>query len=362
MEQIKINSFLEGKSKWYFHLAYWTAAALLMFFIFSKKAISPQLHIPIVSILVAFGFGTSYFINRLIIPKYLFNGRTLLAIYLLFAIFIITLAISFNLIFGLVYFSAFYMPHFIIPHWEDIIILIAGNFLIITLAVVIHFIRESFRQMAAKNEILTQKSQAEAKLKDAQLKLLQGQIHPHFLFNMLNNLYALIRIDADLSRNTIIRISDLLDYMLYKCNEEKTNLENEVKFIENYIELERIRHSGEYNVDFHYPDNLNNITIAPLILFPFVENAFKHGFRNADQGCIKLSISLSKESIKFQCKNSLARRTKNEDKYLQQEGKGIGLKNIQERLDILYKNKHTLTVKETEKLYNVELQLPRKND
>jgi sensor histidine kinase YesM len=357
MEQIKLNSILEGKSKWYYHLTYWIVAALLIYFVFSNKALTPQLRIPIVLILVLFGYSASYIISRLVIPKYLFTGKTLLALYLLLGIFIITLGVSFNAVFGLVYFSAFYMSQFMIPHWEDIIIMIAGNFLIITLAAVIHFVRESFRQMAAKNEILTQKANAENKLKDAQLKLLQGQIHPHFLFNMLNNLYAMIRIDADLSRNTIIRISDLLDYMLYKCNEETTLLENEVKFIENYIELERIRHSGDYNVVFTYPENIKDVNIAPLILFPFVENAFKHGFRNTDKGVIDISISLTSDKVLFVCRNSKAINQINDDKYLQQEGNGIGLKNIQERLNLIYKNAHKLSIEETESHYKVELQL-----
>jgi two-component system LytT family sensor kinase len=362
MEQTKINSFLKGESKWYFHFAFWAIAGFLIYFVFSNKALTPQIRFPIVLILIAFGFGASYFINKLIIPKFLFKGRTLLALYLFIGIFIITLGVSFNVIFGLVYFSAFFMPQFIIPHWEDIIIMIAGNFLIITLAAVIHFIRESFRQMAAKNEMLIQKTEAESKLKDAQLKLLQGQIHPHFLYNMLNNLYAMIRIDTNASRDTIIRISDLLDYMLYKCNEETTKLENEVQFIENYIELERIRHSGEYNVNFHYPESIKNVSIAPLILFPFVENAFKHGFRNADKGCIKISITLLNNKIQFICENSIATKPISDDQYLHQESSGIGLKNIQERLDLLYKDAYKLSVEDNEKTYKVELQLARKDD
>ena len=141
-----------------------------------------------------------------------------------------------------------------------------------------------------------------------------------------------------------------------------TDLESEVRFIENYIELERIRHSGDFNVSFKHPETLNTIRIAPLILFPFVENAFKHGFRNADKGQITINLSYSEKYIDFQCINSQGSTNTKNDKYLKQEGKGIGLKNIQERLDILYKNEHNLKIEETGKHYKIELQLARKYD
>ncbi|PLX15474.1 MAG: hypothetical protein C0599_16690 [Salinivirgaceae bacterium] len=360
MQEFNIHRILYTKSNWLFHLAYWLTAGILIYYVFSSNDIAMQLRLPMVIMLTFFGFGTAQAINKIIIPKFLFRGKTFLSAYLILATFILALWISFISLFGIIYYSAIYSPLVVVPQWKDIVIMIAGNFLIITLAVVLHFIRESFRQMAAKNEILTQKAEAEAKLKDAQLKLLQGQIHPHFLFNMLNNLYALIRIDADLSRDTIMRISDLLDYMLYKCNEEQTLLESELKFIQDYIELERIRHSGNFNINVDYPQHLQNITIAPLILFPFVENAFKHGFRNSDNGYIDISISISEENIIFTCENSVAKSKTSQDKYLQQEGKGIGLKNIQERLEIIYKNNHSLNIKETGEKYKVELTLNRK--
>ncbi|MFO7827478.1 MAG: histidine kinase, partial [Bacteroidales bacterium] len=299
--------------------------------------------------------AASYFINNYLIPIYLFNGKFLKFIYLLIYTIVISFWINFiSLILILVY-TIFYLPQIIVPQYSDIILLFSGTYLIILLSAIFHFIKESYGRLIEKNNVEKQKRLTEIKLKEARLKLLQGQINPHFLFNMLNNLYGLVKESADESREVIVKLSDLLDYMLYECDKPKVSLKREIEFIQDYIELERIRHDEHFNVKTSFPDLKEDILIAPLILFPFVENAFKHGFHNPEKSKLNMEISVNPKSLLFFIENSITKNT--EDQYLKQEGKGIGLRNIQERLELIYKDKYQLDIFNKENTFVVKLEI-----
>jgi len=303
--------------------------------------------------------SVSYFItlgiNKYIIPKFLFEGKLFVFIYSLFAVLIFTLWFISLLVYVILVYSAYTLPNLIIPKQDDLIILIAGNYLIVILAAVIHFIKESYRRLIEKNNIEKQKALTDLKLKEAKLKLLQAQINPHFLFNMLNNLFGLVNEDVVASRKVIVKLSELLDYMLYECEKAYVPLEKEIEFIRNYIELERIRHDDNFNVKFETSKVDSEMEIAPLILFPFIENAFKHGFNNAKDSFIKIDLILENRSLKYSIQNSVTSVKK--DIYLNQEGKGIGLKNIKERLELIYKGDYTLDIKSSHKSFLIELEI-----
>ena len=355
MKDQNLHHLFAKRSSWLMHLIYWLFAAVLLFFIFSNREYDLQIRMVLVSFLIVVSFFIALFINNYLIHKYLFSGRLFLFIYLSFAVFIITLWLISLSIILIVTYSAFYLPNVIIPDQNDILILLAGNYLIIIMAAVIHFVKETYRRLIERNTIEEQKQLAEIKLKEANLKLLQGQIHPHFLFNMLNNLYGLINESADESREVIVKLSDLLDYMLYECDKPKVSLKREIKFIQNYIELERIRHDKHFNVKTTFPILNEDILIAPLILFPFVENAFKHGFHNPEKSKLNIEISVNHKSMVFFIENSVTKNS--QDQYLKQEGKGIGLRNIQERLELIYKNKYQLNIFNKENTFVVKLEI-----
>lgn len=355
MKDQNLHYLFAKRSNWLMQLMYWLSAAVLLFFIFSNREYDLQIRLVLVSFLIVVSFLIALFINNYLIHKYLFSGKLFIFIYISFAVFIITLwLISLSIILILIY-SAFYLPNLIIPDQNDIIILLAGNYLIIIMAAVIHFVKETYRRLIEKNTIEEQKKLTEIKLKEANLKLLQGQIHPHFLFNMLNNLYGLVKESVDESRDVIVKLSDLLDYMLYECDKPKVSLKREIKFIQNYIELERIRHDEYFNVKTSFPDLEEDILIAPLILFPFIENAFKHGFDNPEKSKLKLEIKLSHKTMFFSVENNITTRLN--DRYLKQEGKGIGLRNIQERLELLYKDKYKLDIFDKGYTFLVKLEI-----
>lgn len=350
-----INTDTSVTKNWIGQVVYWLVAALLMFFVFSNRNYDLQIRFVLVSLLIAMSYFTTLTVNNYLIPQLFFKGKTFRFIYALFAVFILTLwLITFIIILILLY-STKNLPDAVIPAREDLIILITGNYLIVILAAVIHFIRESYRKLIEKNDLEKQKQKTEFKLKEVHLKLLQGQIHPHFIFNMLNNIYGLVKENTEKSRNVIIKLSDLLDYMLYECDNEQVELNKEIEFIKNYIELERVRHDDDFDVKTEFPKNANSLKIAPLILFPFVENAFKHGFRNTSENYIYMKVEVSGTQLIFTIENNHS--TAQPDKFLNQESNGIGLKNIRERLNLIYKDKHKLYIHSDESTYKIHLEL-----
>lgn len=353
MEEQKILNLVIKKSNWIAHIIYWLIAAFLMYFIFGNRDYDQNIRLVLVSSIIIVSYIVTQVINYFLIPKYLFVGKFWTFIYLMFGIFSVNLWLIVYSTVLIVIYSMSYLPNLVVPQKDDIIILVSGNFLIIILAAVIHFIKESYRRFIEKDLIAKQKHQTELKLKEANLKLLQGQIHPHFLFNMLNNLYGLVKENTDTSREVIVKLSHLLDYMLYECDKPYVSLNKEIDFIQNYKELERVRHDDSFNVNIDVSLNGNDYEIAPLILFPFVENSFKHGFHDPEKSFIDIKINIVENKLYFTIENSISNIKK--DKYLNTEGKGIGLKNSKERLELIYHNKYHLNIRNDKEVYKVEL-------
>jgi len=188
--------------------------------------------------------------------------------------------------------------------------------------------------------------------KIAELSALKNQLNPHFLFNTLNNLYALALKKSDDTTLVIEKLSNILDYILYRCDTNFVSLENEIALIENYVSLEKIRYRDRVTITFE-----KNITgkekIAPLLLLTFVENAFKHGVKEEiNQAKINISISKKEEQIFFTIEN-----TKHENKKATENKKAIGLKNIKKQLELLYPKAYLLNIKNQTNTYTASLTL-----
>ena len=187
-----------------------------------------------------------------------------------------------------------------------------------------------------------------------ELNILKHQLNPHFLFNTLNNLYALSLNKSDKAPEVIAKLSEILDYTLYGCNDKYVSLSKEIELIENYLTLEKVRYSKRVAINFN-----NNITkdvlIAPLILLTFIENAFKHGVsQELKKALITISIDNHENYINFKVTNSIAVSNSEENK------ESIGLNNIKKQLDLLYSNTYTLTIEKIDNLFKVHLKLPIK--
>ena len=192
-------------------------------------------------------------------------------------------------------------------------------------------------------QLLIEKQQAE-------LNYLKSQTNPHFLFNTLNNIYSLARDKSDLAPESILRLSKILRYMLYESNDNKVELNRELQYLQNYIDLQKIRFGNKAFVDFKITGEVGDQKIVPLLLIAFIENAFKHGVANDPSSPICLRINLDGKRLHFYMENK--KHTMNRDL----EG-GIGLNNVKRRLDLLYPGKYTLNIQDEDQTYTCELSL-----
>ena len=193
--------------------------------------------------------------------------------------------------------------------------------------------------------------------KEAQLQLLKAQLNPHFLFNTLNNLYGLSVVKSDALPELMLKLSDLLRYSLYDTREELVPLEKEIQYLENYISLENIRLEDKTKITFTKQGVFEGKRIAPMLLIVFVENAFKHLGKVAnEEEYVAATLQLSENTLTFSCKNTVDPLAK---KHVDMEkGKsGIGLQNAKKRMALLYPERHTLNIEKTKSTYAVQLTL-----
>ena len=183
----------------------------------------------------------------------------------------------------------------------------------------------------------------------AELNFLKAQTNPHFLFNTLNNIYALARKKSGKTAPVVMQLSKILRFMLYECNQTSIPICREIEIIEDYLELERLRYNERLKINFIKNVDNKSIAIAPLLLLPFVENAFKHSANHTRFATtIDMHLQVKKSQLTFKVKNAKEEiRKKNEV--------GIGLKNVQRQLALIYPEKHTLNIKASDFSYEVQL-------
>ncbi|MFK7956872.1 MAG: sensor histidine kinase [Lysobacterales bacterium] len=189
----------------------------------------------------------------------------------------------------------------------------------------------------------------------AELEALKNQLNPHFIFNTLNNIYALAIKQSEQTPEAVAKLSGILDYVLYRCNSQYVSLEDEVAMIEDYVALERLRFSDRLTVSFtnHVHET---VYVAPLLFLTLIENAFKHGAGQAlGQASVDLSLSATDQHIKFEVSNTKPAPVREEAV----SQPGIGLDNLRKQLGLLYPNAHSLEIAETERRYAAHLILSR---
>jgi len=187
-----------------------------------------------------------------------------------------------------------------------------------------------------------------------ELKFLRSQINPHFLFNILTNLVSLARKKSDHIEKSLLMLSGLMRYMLYDAG-EKISLQQEIEYLESYIALQELRFGRDVKIVFktELSHEEADYSIEPMLLIPFVENAFKHGTGYADQPIIDISLTVTEEMLVFDVKNKFDRETDaNKD-----ESSGIGLNNVRSRLTLLYPGRHNLVIRSDKSLFHINLTL-----
>ena len=189
----------------------------------------------------------------------------------------------------------------------------------------------------------------------AELQLLKAQVHPHFLFNTLNNIYSFSLENSPKTPELILKLSSLLSYMLYDCKTDEVRLENEIKIMKNYIDLERERYGNKIEISWSVEGEIKDKFIAPLLMLPFLENAFKHGTsEQLEKPWLSVDISVSQNILKGKIANS-----KNE--YTPATNHGIGIQNVKKRLAFIYPGKHELKLNDEGNFFVVSLLIELKN-
>ncbi|MGJ8745496.1 sensor histidine kinase [Polaribacter sp.] len=237
----------------------------------------------------------------------------------------------------------------VIPLTKSLPFIVLGVYMVILFVIVMGLVVYNYLSQIKNEDLKNKFLKTQLQLKEQELKFLKMQIHPHFLFNSLNTIYGFAIAKADETPEMILKLSNLLDYILYQVEKPKVLLIEEVNHLEDYISLEKMRFHDTLKVNFS-KDNLNDaIQIPPMLLIPFVENSFKHGV--IIDGSIKVDIHLKTAN------NCLFFEIENSSKRKEEASTGIGLQNIKKRLEMLYPEKHQLEIIDKKDVFKVSLKI-----
>lgn len=292
--------------------------------------------------------SSTYFTIYFLIPKFLINKK-----YGKFIIFLIISALSFILIARLITYFIYiplYFPdlHKTTSFWKfNFFTYAVSTYAVVFLASAIKLTKYWFIIEKQRGALINEKLQSE-------LAFLRSQLHPHFIFNTLNNIDSLIYSDKQAASKSIIKLSEILRYMLYESNSAKVLLQKEIEYIKNYIDLQLLRIKDKNFIYFSINGNAENHLIAPLLFIPLVENAIKHGDKTAASPGIFITLSVTNNTIFFDVVNYFK-----EDSKAAQFLKvgGIGVRNLKRRLELLYPGKNSFSAQAENNMFTAKLQI-----
>ena len=341
MNKLKTNDFIFSRnhkllrhaSFWLLWLFGWSCFLTMLWSTFADNFIRIVLWIPVFMIF-------SYPISTIAIPKLLMKGKYLVFVGTIICWLFVGWYLS---VYYLRYIDAPVLDLMHMPHGDDY----AWQCFLCVLTTAACFNSLSL----GKQWLLKQKEflQAQQEKTTAELQLLKAQVHPHFLFNTLNNIYSFSLDRSPKTPGLILKLSSLLSYMLYDCKAEEVRLEKEVEIMKNYIDLEKERYGDTIEISWNAEGDIRDNFISPLLMLPFLENAFKHGAsEQIEKPWMGVDISAANNILKFKIANS-----KNE--YIAHSHHGIGINNVKKRLELLYSGKHELKINDEGDFFSVSL-------
>jgi len=337
------NKLLFPGNKLY-HFLFWIMAAGLWYFLryqeYATKTIAAEITLLKVAVLAASVYITNYFL----IPSFLYKKK-----YVLFVFFFLLMILAGSSL-------KVYMMSLVLDQPE--LIRLSGNlkerlyenaisdFFLVAAGAAVKLVFDYLQVQQRLVQMAKEKAEAE-------LGFLKSQINPHFLFNSLNAVYFLIDKENKDARQALHKFSEMLRYQLYEANGDKIPLEKEISYLKDYVDLQKLRLSENCSVDFKYDDSAAGFQIEPLMLIPFAENAFKHMSHNADgSDYVKMKLERLNGGFIFSAENS-----KGPVKTVAEKSGGIGLVNVKRRLELLYPEKHELTINDSDKIFSVRLKI-----
>ncbi len=352
MEKNQPNAFVfSSKYRVLRHVVFWIVHIIVFSFIFKSTVSNSLGKVFLVSFIWVPGYILyTYPVMYWLLPQYLLKGKNVQFTYII-------------LLWGIGgWFYNYLYRSFILFPLESYIhaelmnkknLWGAGSYLTMTTMLGIASMIVLFKYWVKKQQ---EWMQAEKEKVTAELQLLKAQLHPHFLFNTLNNIYSFSLENSSKTPELILKLSSLLSYMLYDCKVEQVLLEKELEVMKNYIDLEKERYGNKIEISVNIDGDIKDKYIAPLLLLPFLENAFKHGTSDQlEKPWLSLDLSVKKYTMKCKIVNS------KKNNVLLNE-KGIGVQNVKKRLAFLYPDKYELKIIDEEDFFVVSLQLELKQD
>lgn len=332
-----------------FHLLYWLVVNFFYNYFLGYGSDNTSYVTMFSLFLLPITMVISYFFLYYLIPKFLLkNKHKLFILYSIYTLIISSFFVSLSILYG-----AIFLDHLRLnnssPLTKTFLFIVLGVYCIVFISITIGLVINAYKSIVKNEDLKNKILQTQLQLKEQELKLLKMQIHPHFLFNSLNTIYGFALKKGEETPKMILKLSNLLDYILYQIEKPSVSLENEIYHLQDYISLEKLRFHDTLQVNLIKKNTFENIDIAPMMLIPFVENSFKHGAIIDGVLVVKILIENLNETLYFEVENSIIDKPNNEA--------GIGLENIKKRLVMLYPNAHTLIIENNNDTFKVGLTL-----
>ena len=347
---IKKEFILKKIAKILLHTICWTVVLFSYTYFFGYDSENIQFAFSFSLFLMPVTIGTTYVVIDKLIPDYLLKEKYgYFVLYCIYTFIVSAYFIIISFFYGLLFLSSLEL-NAMAPLTRSPLFLFIAVYFIVFIAAAVRLLKHNFNSQKANDHLKTKILEAQLKLKEQELSYLKMQIHPHFLFNTLNTLYGFALKKSEETPEMILKLSNLLDYLLYQSDKPLVSLKDEILHIEDYLELEKMRFKDTLSVSLQIDCSDKDIEIAPMLFIPFVENSFKHGDIINGKLTILIEIKCSDTSVFFSIKNSI----KSLDNTI---SNGIGLNNIKKRLDLVYNNTYQLDIYQDKNWYSVELYL-----
>ena len=336
------------------HLIFWFVVLFFFSSFFSVGSKNENFIFWFSTILSIITIVSSYVFVYYLIPNFLIAKKhKKFILYTFYSGVFIVCAVLMTVVFGFVFFYNLEFKQMPALTKNSGVILVCV-LLIIALASAFKILKDTYKSLDEKKTLENKFLQTQLQLKEQELRFLKMQIHPHFLFNTLNTLYGLSLKKSEKAPEMILKLSNLLDYILYQVDKPLVLLKDEINHIEDYISLEKSRFRDSLKIMFHKNIIDDKLEIAPMLLLPFVENAFKHGAQIDGIVNVLISLKVDENELNFTIKNSAISKENSK--------KGIGLDNIKKRLEMFYPGQHFLEVLQEEKVFIVNFKIPIRNE
>lgn len=329
------------------HILFWCGVLLFYTYFFGSGTTNFSYVLSFSIFLMPITIATTYVSIYKLIPDYLLKKKYFLfGLYSLYTLIISAYLIVISIFYGLIYLSDFKYDN-MAPMTKNLLFIMVGVYLVTIIVSAFKLLKLNLKNAKKTSELETKILETQLKLKEQELNYLKMQIHPHFLFNTLNTMYGFALKKADETPEMILKLSNLLDYLLYQVDKPFVLLTEEINHIKDYIELEKMRFNDTLNVVFDIENISETIKIAPMLLLPFIENSFKHGTLKNGLLKIKIDLSCTVETINFYIENNSSK--------VKNTNKGIGLENMEKRLELLYKDNYDLKIDDDSESFKVKL-------